>query len=159
MLFGETEDESCRRLRQMELDEPEKVEGIRNDFKYGLKFNKIFCKLLNFVDFLARDAMNKVDEVYLQEVLKNQGTAEEEKRSKYDVQLYESDTTFDSLLDMANDINRGDNQVDFKVIAEFIKVMLRFWGEELNARDEAVKMSIKGKIEAGTYAQTRFGLT
>ncbi len=33
--------------------------------------------------------------------------------------------------------------------------MLRYWGEELNARDEELKMSVKGKIEAGTYAQTR----
>ncbi len=33
LVFGETEEESCRRLRQLELDEPEKVEGIRNDFR------------------------------------------------------------------------------------------------------------------------------
>ena len=33
LLFGETEEAACRRLRQLEMDEPEKVEGIRNDFK------------------------------------------------------------------------------------------------------------------------------
>lgn len=33
LLFGETEEESCRRLRQTELDEPDVIEGIRNDFK------------------------------------------------------------------------------------------------------------------------------
>ncbi len=56
---------------------------------------------------------------------------------------------------MVNDINKGDIAHDLKVVAEFIRVMLRLWGEELNARDEEVKMSVKGKIEAGTYTQTR----
>ena len=32
-LFGEDEDEACKRLRNLEMNEPEKVEGIRNDFK------------------------------------------------------------------------------------------------------------------------------
>ena len=42
-----------------------------------------------------------------------------------------------------------------QLISEFIKVLLFKWGEELNARDVDLKMSVKGKIEAGTYAQTR----
>ena len=33
LLFGEDEDEACKRLRNLEMNEPEKVEGIRNDFK------------------------------------------------------------------------------------------------------------------------------
>ncbi len=84
-----------------------------------------------------------------------QGAEEGGEKSKYDVQLYDTECSYDDLLEMANDINKGDNALDFKVIAEFIKVMLRFWGEELNARDEDLKMSVKGKIEAGTYGQTR----
>jgi hypothetical protein len=34
--------------------------------------------------------------------------------------------------------------------------MLRSWGQELNARPEDAKLTVKGKIEAGTYAQTRY---
>lgn len=34
LMFGETEEDACRRLRKLEVEEPEKVEGIRNDFKY-----------------------------------------------------------------------------------------------------------------------------
>ena len=33
LLFGETEEESCARLRRIEYEEPDKIEGIRNDFK------------------------------------------------------------------------------------------------------------------------------
>ena len=45
-----------------------------------------------------------------------QGTEEQSKSSKYDVQLYDdSECSFDDLLEMANDINKGDNALDFKV--------------------------------------------
>ena len=57
---------------------------------------------------------------------------------------------------MVNDINKGDFALDLKLVAEFINVMLRKWAEELNERDEMTKMSVKGKIEAGVYAQTRY---
>jgi len=73
LLFGEAEEDACKRLRQLELDEPEKVEGIRNDFRYvdGLIFIRILkCLICKYI--FCRDAMNKVDEVYLQEVLKAQ---------------------------------------------------------------------------------------
>ena len=102
--------------------------------------------------------MDKVDEVYLQEVLKSQGADKDDassSKSKFDVQLYDSEHGYDDLLDWVNDINKGDIDLDLKVIAEFIKVMLRLWGEELNNREEGLKASVKGKIEAGTYAQTR----
>ena len=110
--------------------------------------------------------MDKVDEVYLQEVLRSQGTEEgnqgssssssSSKKSKFDVQVIDSEGfTYDELLDMVNDINKGDAEHDLKVVSGFIKVMLKFWGEELNARDNEVKMSVKGKIESGIYAQTR----
>lgn len=83
------------------------------------------------------------------------GTEEQLKKSKFDVQLYESSVAYDELLDMVNDVDKGDVKADLNLVAEFIRVMLKMWGEELNNRDEEVKMSVKGKLEAGTYAQTR----
>ena len=138
-LFGETEEESCRRLRKLEVEEPDKMEGIRNDFK---------------------DAMNKVDQIYLQEVLKSDespsSSSSMSKKSKYDVQLYDAgDLTYENLLENVDGVNKGDVKVDHKLIADFVKVMLKMWGEELNARKDEDKTSVRGKIEAGTYAQTR----
>ena len=86
---------------------------------------------------------------------KMQGGDKDESKSKFDVQLYDTEHCYDDLLDWVNDINKGDIDLDLKVVAEFIKVLLRLWGEELNTREEGIKASVKGKIEAGTYAQTR----
>ena len=36
LLFGETESDSETRLRSIEVNEPDKIEGIRNDFKDAL---------------------------------------------------------------------------------------------------------------------------
>ncbi|TRY70867.1 hypothetical protein TCAL_02792 [Tigriopus californicus] len=82
LVFGEEEEEACQRLRQIEMDEPEPVQGIQ----------------------------------------------------------------------MVKKINQGDIAHDHKVVNEFIKLMLKLWGAELQERDEATKMSIKGKIEAVTNA-------
>ena len=58
---------------------------------------------------------------------------------------------------MANDLGKGDIEHDHKVVLEFIQVMMQEWGQELNKRGVETKMSIKGKTESTTYAQTRYG--
>ena len=94
--------------------------------------------------------------MYLQEMLKEDG--ESSKKSKLEVDLYDSNCTYDDLLELAHDLGKGDAEHDHNVVAEFIRVMLRLWGHELNKRDDAVKASVKGKMEATTYAQTRIYL-
>ena len=56
---------------------------------------------------------------------------------------------------MAHDLRKGDMEHDDKVVQEFILVLMKEWGQELNDRDKATKISVKGKMEATTYAQTR----
>ena len=51
LLFGENEVDACERLRQIEADAPEPSAGYTNDFK---------------------EASDRVDQVYLQEMLKSQ---------------------------------------------------------------------------------------
>jgi hypothetical protein len=41
------------------------------------------------------------------------------------------------------------------VIGEFVKVLFAMWGDELEARDEDVKTSMKGKQKSNTYSQTK----
>lgn len=57
---------------------------------------------------------------------------------------------------MANDLGKGDSNHDSKVVQEFIVFMMTAWAKELNNRDETVKMSVKGKMDSATYAQTRY---
>ena len=40
---------------------------------------------------------------------------------------------------------QGDFDHDRKVVADFIKVMLRMWAQELNAREDEAKNSVKGR--------------
>ena len=56
---------------------------------------------------------------------------------------------------MAHDLHRGDMEHNDKVVQEFVSVLMKEWGQELNGRDKSTKMSVKGKMEAATYAQTR----
>ena len=56
---------------------------------------------------------------------------------------------------MAHDFRKGDMELDDKVVQEFILVLMKEWGQELNDKDSTSKMSVKGRMEATTYAQTR----
>lgn len=69
--------------------------------------------------------------------------------------LYESQCTYQEVLEMAHDLGKGDMEHDDKVVQEFILVLMKEWGQELNERDKAIKLSVQGKMEATTYAQTR----
>ena len=69
--------------------------------------------------------------------------------------LYESQSTYQEVLEMAHDLGKGDMEHDDKVVQEFILVLMKEWGQELNERDKATKLSVQGKMEATTYAQTR----
>ena len=76
-------------------------------------------------------------------------------KSKLDVNFYESQCTYEELLGMAHDLRKGDMEHDDKVVQEFILVLMKEWGQELNDKDSISKMSVKGRMEATTYAQTR----
>ena len=90
------------------------------------------------------------------------------------MKLYATTKTYDDLLEMMNDLHKGNIKHDELVIWEFIKVRLpllsamcsyflttdsqvvmTMWGQDLNSRSDHEKMSVKGKMEAATYAQTR----
>ncbi|XP_040577082.1 pre-mRNA-splicing factor 18 [Lepeophtheirus salmonis] len=133
ILFSETIEESLKRLRKLEVDEPEDVRGIRNDYQ---------------------EAMEQVDKAYLNEILRFETNKDE--KSKFDQQqLWESKFTYEDILEMGEKLNRGDLDHDVKVAQEFIKVLMTLWGQELNSRPETVKLSVKGKMETGTYTQTK----
>eukprot|EP00096_Caligus_rogercresseyi_P002983 TRINITY_DN15458_c0_g1_i1.p1 TRINITY_DN15458_c0_g1~~TRINITY_DN15458_c0_g1_i1.p1 ORF type:complete len:345 (+),score=128.95 TRINITY_DN15458_c0_g1_i1:60-1094(+) len=133
-LFAESPEESLKRLRQLEVEEPEDVRGIRNDYQ---------------------EAMEEADKAYLNEILRSTEQSKEEK-SKGEQQIFwESTYTYEDILEMGAKLNRGDLDHDVKVAQEFIKVLLTLWGQELSSRPENGKMSVKGKMETGTYTQTK----
>lgn len=75
LLFGETETEAFQRLRRLEILEPEVDRGFRNDFQ---------------------EAMEKVDQAYLDEILKTQGSTEDGK-SVNDVKVEDEGTSIEEI--------------------------------------------------------------
>ncbi|XP_035209652.1 pre-mRNA-splicing factor 18-like [Stegodyphus dumicola] len=134
LLFGETELEAFQRLRRLEILEPEVDRGFRNDFQ---------------------EAMEKVDQAYLDEILKTQGTTEDGK-SVNDVKVEDEGTSIEEIKEEASaKLGKGSDSDDAKVILKFLRFLLQLWGQKLNSRPEVEKTSMKGKLASATYTQTQ----
>jgi len=141
-LFGETDNESFRRLRKLEILEPEINKGLRNDFQ---------------------QAMSDVDSAYLQELLKFKG-----KDDLKDVKLAKAEVNMEDLIKM-NELNvqkkaeknptdemlKETMEGDCELVNQFVEMMLTQWGVKLNARTDQDKMCVMGKRHSATYNQTR----
>jgi pre-mRNA-splicing factor 18 len=99
LFFGETEVDAFKRLRLCELLEPEVNKGFRNDFQ---------------------EAMEQVDQAYLDELLANSEDAKA--NSKSVAKEKNVSITYDELREMAKDMGRGERERDMTVIVHFIKV-------------------------------------
>lgn len=75
LLFGESEAEAFQRLKRLEILEPEVDRGFRNDFQ---------------------EAMEKVDQAYLDEILKTQGSSEDGKHVN-DVKVEDEGTSIEEI--------------------------------------------------------------
>lgn len=134
LLFGETETGSFQRLRRLEILEPEVDRGFRNDFQ---------------------EAMEKVDQAYMDEILKTQGSTEDGK-SMNDVKVEDEGTSIEEIKAEAHEkLGKGNDNADAKVILKFLRFLLQLWGQKLNSRSEAEKISMKGKLASGIYTQTQ----
>uniref|UniRef100_A0A2P2HZQ6 Pre-mRNA-splicing factor 18 n=1 Tax=Hirondellea gigas TaxID=1518452 RepID=A0A2P2HZQ6_9CRUS len=130
MVFGESETVAFRRLRRLEITEPEINRGLRNDFQ---------------------EAMSNVDKAYLQELLNYQG-----KNESKDVHLGEAELTMEDIIELSNNLDVKD-KIDGEciLVMQFVELILQLWGKKLNGRPDAIKMSVLGKRNAATYNQTR----
>ncbi|KAK0178483.1 hypothetical protein PV327_007371 [Microctonus hyperodae] len=131
LFFGETELMAFQRLRKREILEPEVSKGFRNDFQ---------------------EAMDQVDQAYLNELL---STKPNECDRKGDVNVPDEEITYEDIQKMSVKLNRGDRDFDMSVITQFIQFLVLMWGNHLNSRGTAEKMSTRGKMASATYAQTR----
>lgn len=134
LLFGETETEAFHRLRRLEILEPEVDRGLRNDFQ---------------------EAMEKVDQIYLDEILKSQGKTEDGK-SVHDVKVENDTTTLEDIQHIAQELGeRRSKGRDAEMILTALRFILQMWGERLNTRPESEKTSMRGKLASATYGQTQ----
>lgn len=129
--YGESEHDAFRRLRRLEILEPEVNRGLRNDFQ---------------------EALERVDQAYLNEILKTEGG-----EGARNVALSSEIITMESVVEMAKDLSNGNatNELRCKVVLRFVELILQLWGSTHNARPENEKMSVRGKMESATYTQTQ----
>ncbi|OQR76652.1 pre-mRNA-splicing factor 18 isoform 2 [Tropilaelaps mercedesae] len=134
LLFGESETEAFRRLRRLEVQEPELEKGFRNDFQ---------------------EALEKVDQVYLQELLKDGDASRKDNRSRHDVATKDEGTSEQDMLDIGTRLGSPENKArDPHDVLKVLKYLQFLWGAQLNARPLEEKASMKGKLVSATYSQT-----
>lgn len=133
LLFGETEHDACKRLRQFEISAPEVVKGFRNDFQ---------------------EAMEEVDQAYLQEILTSAGQMSKDKNVEEEQSIPDS-ITYESIQEMAKDLGRGNKDDDSNIIRTLLEFLLKMWYDQLHNTSTASKGSTKGKIARATFTQTK----
>ncbi|CAH0723665.1 unnamed protein product, partial [Brenthis ino] len=132
ILYGENELQSFKRLRRIEIQEPEANRGLRNDFQ---------------------EAMDKVDQAYLNEILAL-GTHNDNEKSQNEDDLDDS-VTYESIQEMAKTMGQGDRNHDMNVIMTLLQFLLKLWGQQLNSANASEKTAIKHKMTRATYTQTQ----
>ncbi|XP_045479237.1 pre-mRNA-splicing factor 18 [Harmonia axyridis] len=130
LLFGETELDAFKRLRKDELLEPE-ARGFRNDFQ---------------------EAMEKVDQDYLQDLLKN---AKDEDQKKPSGSKEQKCLSHEEIVELSKKMGRGNREHDMTTIVHFINLILKLWNDQLQNRMTEEKMGTKGKLQRATYTQTQ----
>ncbi|XP_019871019.1 pre-mRNA-splicing factor 18 [Aethina tumida] len=132
ILFGETELDTFKRLRKLELLEPEVNKGFRNDFQ---------------------EAMEQVDQAYLDELLTSADDSKLDNKSKSKQE--EVIKSHEEIGEMAKKMGRGDKEHDMTVIVHFIQLILAKWSEQLQNRSAEEKSGTKGKLAGATHKQTQ----
>uniref|UniRef100_A0A1B0DEH6 Pre-mRNA-splicing factor 18 n=1 Tax=Phlebotomus papatasi TaxID=29031 RepID=A0A1B0DEH6_PHLPP len=112
LLFGETEHEAFRRLRQCEITEPEINRGFRNDFQ---------------------EAMEQVDQAYLDEILTSHGAESSSSRDKTSTDDFHVDdsVSWETIQEMAKRLGRGNKDHDMNVITTLLQYLLKLWNKEI----------------------------
>merc|ERR1712227_593497 len=131
LCFGETELQAYQRLRKLEIMAPEINIGYKNDMKA---------------------AMERVDQQYLQEIMKADGDSEGTVNSN--ISVVDDGTSIEEIIKMAEKLGTGDVELDCTVILKFLKLLLKMWAAELNSRAEDIKRSFRGKLASATHGQT-----
>lgn len=132
-LFGESDEEACQRLRIIEMHAPEINKGLRNDFKA---------------------AMEKIDQEYLAELIKQQGGEEQGSEGEGSSLIEEDGTTLDDIKSLAINMGKGDENLDQDVILKFLEFLLHLWAKDYKIRSDDSKRSLEAKLAGATQRQT-----
>lgn len=128
-LFGETMEERLKRLRKLEILQPEVEEGMRNEF---------------------RAAMDKVDEEHLKKLAKGKDT----EMTAEELAKLQMRPNWTKLQEICKGINRGEEDKDRERVVKLLRHMCDLWEATLYQRADEVKRSQDGKNQSGVHLQT-----
>ena len=134
LLFGESEKDACSRLRQLEISAPEVNRGFRNDFQ---------------------EAMDEVDEDYLQEILEDSAVGQSKDKNKNEDIDIDDSVTYESIQEKAGSLGKGNKQHDIDVMLTLLKFLLKKWNDQVNCGTMEEKLRTKTKMAKATFNQTR----
>uniref|UniRef100_A0A6G1SF55 Pre-mRNA-splicing factor 18 n=1 Tax=Aceria tosichella TaxID=561515 RepID=A0A6G1SF55_9ACAR len=140
-LFGESDEDSYNRLRQLELSEPDATNGMGNDFKAAM--DKV------------NDEINKTCE----------RSSDPSSGNKNDVITTVLNTSIEEIRALIQELNPASHYTDERTVANDCRIIMKFfrfllesWGMELNARPIEEKTSQEGKTVSARYTNTRANL-
>ncbi|CAF0825903.1 unnamed protein product [Rotaria sp. Silwood1] len=146
-LFGESDVDSYRRLRLLEITEPE-LKGQRNDFKAAMdKIDREYLAVILHADnpsSLETNSDEKDEEQDIGPPIPNQ-IEEVKEESGYDLS---------DIMEQIKTTRKGNRAYDCQVVLNYFKFILKKWSQELNDRELEEKKSIQGKIETALHSQT-----
>lgn len=135
MLFGEDELDAFRRLRHLEITQPEVNHGFRNDFQ---------------------EAMDQVDQQYLDDILACSEEIKQKNSDKVNDEIVIDDSvTYDQIQEMAKNLGRNNKDHDHLVISTLMEFLLKMWHNQVNSYSQTERMSTNVKIARATCAQTK----
>lgn len=132
MLFGESENDAFRRLRHLEITQPEINHGFRNDFQ---------------------QAMDEVDQQYLDDLLDNTKGDEKKASKNNDDDGIDDSITYENIQEMARKLGRGNKDLDHMIIRTLLEFLLKMWHAQVSQGKD--KMSTNVKIARATCMQTK----
>jgi pre-mRNA-splicing factor 18 len=110
------------------------TQGFRNDFQ---------------------EAMEEVDQDYLNEILTSTGPSmNKDKHANEDLDVDEG-ITYESIQDSAKRLGRGNKDHDMDVITSMLKLLLKLWNDQLSTGTAAERMATRSKIARATFTQSR----
>lgn len=132
-LFGENENDAFRRLRHLEITQPEVNHGFRNDFQ---------------------QAMDEVDQQYLDHLLASSEDSSQKPSKTKEEDAIDDSITYDKIQEMAKKLGRGNTDLDHLVIRTLLEFLLKMWIAQVNSLS-LEKMSANVKIARATCMQTK----
>lgn len=124
--------DAFRRLRHIEITQPEANHGFRNDFQ---------------------EAMDEVDQQYLDDILASSEKSKQKTDKEQDDDAIDDSITHDKILEMAKRLGRGNKEHDHLVISTLLEFLLKLWNAQVNSQKD--HMSANVKIARATCAQTK----